>query len=400
MESIKELYRIGHGPSSSHTMGPSIAGEKFYNKNKSATKFIITLFGSLALTGKGHLTDKTLYEIFGIDKCEIIFNKDYVYNYHPNAVKFEAYNNNDKIDEWLVFSVGGGNIKELNEPRNIFENEVYKEHTMSEILQYCKNHKMSLDEYVLSIEGCQIMEHLKVVLDTMINDVLIGINSYGYLPGNLNVEKKAALYYQKYLINPSLKTLVYAASLAVAEVNATGGIVVTSPTCGSCGVVPGIIYAEKICNNVCDDKLLRALLVGGLIGNLVKTNGSISGAEVGCQGEVGVACSMASAMVAYLKGATNEEIEYAAEIALEHHLGMTCDPIDGLVQIPCIERNAIAAMQAYNSADYAILAEGKHKVSFDEVVNVMMKTGKDLQEAYRETSLGGLAAKEENLWKK
>lgn len=390
MESIKELYKIGKGPSSSHTMGPEKAAKIFLERNPDADQFKVSLFGSLAETGRGHLTDKVIYDVLGRDKTLVKFKPEILYSYHPNGMCFKAYRKEHKIDEWLVFSVGGGTLKELNEPRDESINEIYEEKSLHEIIDLCKKNDYDLVKYVHKHEK-KIDEYLNDILDAMFKSVSRGLYTSGILQGGLDVERKAPSFFEKYLKNPSKETLCYAASLAVAEENASGGIIVTAPTCGSAGVVPGILYTESIINARSHRELINALAVGSIIGNLVKTNGSISGAEVGCQGEIGVACSMAAAMIAYLNHASMEEIEYAAEIALEHHLGMTCDPVDGLVQIPCIERNAIAAMQAYNCANYAILTNGKHHISFDNVVEVMEQTGKDLQKEYKETAKGGLA---------
>lgn len=392
MESLKELFKIGNGPSSSHTMGPAKAAKIFKNKYKNATSFTVTLYSSLAATGKGHLTDKVLLDVLGRSITKIIFHPEMSYDYHPNAMLFEAFDDKNKLGEWLVFSVGGGSLKNLNEDRTKFIDSIYKERSMKEIIDVCKKNNISLPEYVYLHEQ-DIKEYLKLVLNAMFDSVNEGICTSGILQGGLNVERKAPRFYQEYLNNHDFETLAYAATLGVAEVNASGGIIVTAPTCGASGVLPGIIYAKKIFENIPLDKLIDSLAVAGLIGNLVKTNGSISGAEVGCQGEVGVACAMAAAACCYLQGGTFEEIEYAAEIALEHHLGMTCDPINGLVQIPCIERNAVAAIQALNCAKYAILSAGHHYISLDHVIEVMKETGHDLSSNYKETSKGGLAKK-------
>ena len=390
MESIKELYRIGKGPSSSHTIGPSIAARMFLKRNSEANKFKVSLFGSLGETGKGHLTDEAIYEVLGKDRTIVKFKPEINYSYHPNGMCFKSYLDDKKLDEWLVFSVGGGSLKELNEPRETSSNDVYKEKSLTEIIKICKEKNIDLVKYIKKKDK-DLDTYLNDVLEAMFKSVSRGLYTSGILKGGLGVERRAPGFFEKYLENPSKETLCYAAALAVAEENADGGIIVTSPTCGSSGVVAGVLYTESIINKRSHRELINALMVGGLIGNLVKTNGSISGAEVGCQGEIGVACSMAAAMLAYLNDGSIDSIEYAAEIALEHHLGMTCDPVDGLVQIPCIERNAIASMQAYNCANYALLTNGKHHISFDNVVEVMEQTGKDLQKEYRETSKGGLA---------
>ena len=390
MESIKEIFKIGYGPSSSHTMGPAFASEKFLKKNKDADKFRCVLYGSLAQTGKGHLTDYIIKKTFN-KKIDIFFDYDTVYEYHPNAMRFVAYKNNVEIDNWLVFSVGGGSLKELNEERDTFKHMVYPHSRMNEILEYVEKTNMSLVDYVLKYETPAIKEYLYDVLIQMRETLNNGLFTDGILPGGLNVNRKASSFYQKYLINPSLEALTYSYALAISEENASGGKMVTAPTCGSCGVVPATLLSYQLLNNVSDEKIIESLMIAGLIGNIVKTNASISGAEVGCQGEIGVACAMASAALAYLTGKNNNEIEYAAEIALEHHLGMTCDPVDGLVQIPCIERNAVAAMQAHNVSKYVELAGSEHHVTLDSVIEVMEETGKDLHDKYRETSKGGLA---------
>lgn len=388
MDSIKELYKIGHGPSSSHTMGPQRAASIFLKKNPYSDKFIVELFGSLALTGKGHLTDYIIKETLGRDITEIIFNNEIVFSYHPNALKFKAYKNNELTDEWLVFSVGGGDLKELNEER--YANaSVFPHSTMSEIIKYCKDNNLTLVDYVKKYDD--VTSYLKEVLTTMFSTIEAGLYKRGTLPGSLNLKRKANDFYLKYLESKNLLKFLYATSLATAEENASGGIIVTAPTCGSSGVLPAILYTAKFYNNINDDTLINALMVAGLIGNIIKHNGSISGAEVGCQGEIGSACSMAAAAYSVILGLNIDQIEYASEIALEHNLGLTCDPVDGLVQIPCIERNALASAKAMDAANYASLTDGSHHISFDDVIKVMTETGKDLNSKYRETSIGGLA---------
>lgn len=388
MDSIKELYKIGHGPSSSHTMGPQRAASIFLKRNPNSDKFIVELFGSLALTGKGHLTDYIIKETLGSDITEIIFNNEIVFSYHPNALKFKAYLNNELIDEWLVFSVGGGDLKELNENRYI-KKSVYPHSTMKEIIKYCKDNNLTLVEYVKKYDD--VTTYLKEVLATMFSTIEAGLYRRGTLPGSLNLKRKANDFYLKYLESKNLQNFLFATSLATAEENASGKVVVTAPTCGSSGVLPAILYTAKFYNNIDEETLINALMVAGLIGNIIKHNGSISGAEVGCQGEIGSACSMAAAAYSVILGLNIDQIEYASEIALEHNLGLTCDPVDGLVQIPCIERNALASAKAMDAANYASLTDGSHHISFDDVVKVMTETGKDLNSKYRETSIGGLA---------
>lgn len=389
MESLKELYKIGFGPSSSHTMGPAIAAKRFKEKNPDATSYKVELYGSLALTGKGHLTDEIIRQVLGKDLVEIKFNYNQTYTYHANGMKFKAYIDGKKIDEWLCFSVGGGSLKELDEPRKSAEN-LYKENNFEEVLDFCKVKGFSLYDYVKYYEP-DIDSYLDIVYDTMEKSIKEGLEATEVLPGRLKLERKANEFYQKYLNNNHLKSLIFAYTLAVAEQNASGGEIVTAPTCGSSGVVPGAVFAYQKQTNQPKEKVKEALAVAGVIGNIVKANASISGAEVGCQGEIGVACAMAAAALTYLQGGSNEYVEYSAEIALEHHLGMTCDPVDGLVQIPCIERNAMSALFALNASDYSLMTDGKHYVNLDSVIKVMNDTGLDLHSKYKETSVGGLA---------
>ena len=392
MDSIKNLFKIGNGPSSSHTMGPSIAAKQFLERNKDAKEFKVELFGSLALTGKGHLTDVTIQNVLGKNRTTITFNLNQLYTYHTNAMRFEAISDGLINDSWLVFSVGGGSLKELNEPRNTSGVDIYPHYAMSEILKYCDEEKITLNQYVDRFEG-DISDYLNEILMTMKEAIKTGINKVGYLPGGLNVERKSAKFYERYLVDKSINTLVFAYALATAEENGSGGVIVTSPTCGASGVLPGALMACREIYNYSDEKLIEAIKIAGLVGNLIKFNGSISGAEVGCQGEVGAACSMTAAAICFLFGGTNQQIEYAAEIGLEHHLGLTCDPVGGLVQIPCIERNALASAKAIDAANYAIITDGKHYISLDSVIEVMKQTGMDLHNKYKETSVGGLATK-------
>lgn len=390
MESIKEIFKIGNGPSSSHTMGPAIASSNFYEKNKDADSFKCILYGSLASTGRGHLTDYIIKKTFN-NNIEIVFDFDTIYKYHPNAMCFYAYKKGVEVDKWLVFSVGGGSLKNHHEERSTFNETIYPHNYLNEILEYIKKTNISLVEYVKKYETDDIDFYLQKCLNQMKETINKGLFTDGILPGGLKVERKASQFYKKYLTKPNLVGLTYAYALASSEENASGGLVVTAPTCGSCGVVPSVLIGYQKEKNLSDSEVIDALMVAGLIGNVAKTNASISGAEVGCQGEIGVACAMAAAGLIYLRTKDSEAVEYAAEIALEHHLGMTCDPIDGLVQIPCIERNAVAAMQAHNVCKYVELAGNTHKVTYDSVVKVMAETGKDLHAKYRETSTGGLA---------
>ena len=391
MDSIRNLYKIGTGPSSSHTMGPKKAALIFKEKNNDADRFYVELYGSLAATGKGHLTDFIIRKTLGEDKCEIVFKPEIDYSYHPNGMKLFAYKNNEVIDEWLVFSVGGGEIKNLDEERNGSATNVYKHKNMAEILEYCDKNKISFYDYVIECEGKEIIDYADKVITVMFNAVERGLVNDSKLPGDLNIYRRAKSFYEKYKQDDSLSTLAFAASLAASEENAAGGEMVTAPTCGASGVVPGVLYTYGKRRNFTRQFLIEALLVGGLIGNIVKHTGSISGAEVGCQGEVGVACAMASASITYMLSGTNKQIEYAAEIALEHHLGLTCDPVKGYVQIPCIERNAMSCKRAIDCAQFALLTDGNHYIKLDDAIQTMVETGKDLHYKYRETSEGGLA---------
>lgn len=391
MDTIRELYKIGTGPSSSHTMGPKKAAVIFLERNKEADRFKAELYGSLAATGKGHLTDFIIKHTLGSDRTEIEFKPEVDFDYHPNGMKLIAFKDNKIIDEWLVFSVGGGEIKNHNEERNSSNDNVYKHENMRQILEYCDNKKISFYDYVVECEGKEIIEYGEKILNTMFNTVERGLFKDDKLPGDLNISRRAKGFYEKYLEDDSLSTLAFAASMAASEENASGGEMVTAPTCGASGVVPGVLYTYYRRRNYSKQYLIEALLVGGLIGNIVKSTGSISGAEVGCQGEVGVACAMAAASVCYMLGGTNKQIEYAAEIALEHHLGLTCDPVKGYVQIPCIERNAMSCKRALDCAQFALLTDGNHYIKLDDAIQTMVETGKDLHHKYRETSEGGLA---------
>lgn len=397
MESLKELYRIGKGPSSSHTMGPQKAAQIFAAHHHDAKAFKATLYGSLAATGKGHMTDVAIEEVLKpIAPINIDWKPSVFLPFHPNGMTFSAFDEDGhEVDSWTVYSVGGGALSEGGETRWLTDvKDVYKKNTLKEILTWCDNHGRSYWEYVDECEESSIWDYLMEVWKAMQESVERGLDHEGALPGPLNLPRKASTYFVKAQgYKPSLasRCLVSAYALAVSEENASGGTIVTAPTCGSCGVMPAVLYHMSRSHEVSDTRILHALATAGLFGNIVKKNASISGAEVGCQGEVGVACAMASAAACQLFGGTPSQIEYAAEMGLEHHLGMTCDPVCGLVQIPCIERNAFAATRALDANLYASLSDGKHRVSFDRVVNVMKQTGHDLPSLYKETSEGGLA---------
>lgn len=394
MESLKLLYKVGHGPSSSHTMGPRKAAEIFLSKNGDAEAFRVTLYGSLAATGKGHLTDTAIREVLESSApTEIIWCPEIVKEFHTNGMYFEALKGGAVVDDWTIYSVGGGNIASPDMPQLAGE-KIYPLTTAKEILAWCDREGKTIWEYVQDSENDDIWPYLEMIWQTMCQTIENGLNNDGVLPGGLKVARKAGTYWVKskeYGPTVSNRSRLYAYALATSEENASGGEVVTAPTCGSCGVLPAVVFHLADVNNYRPIRILRALATAGIFGNIAKTNASISGAEVGCQGEVGVACAMAAAAACQLMGGTPAQIEYAAEMALEHFLGLTCDPVCGLVQIPCIERNAVAAARAIDAATYAILSDGKHRVTYDHVVAVMKETGHNLPSLYRETAEGGLA---------
>lgn len=393
MESIKELYRIGHGPSSSHTMGPRFAAERFKKENPGAASFRVTLYGSLAATGKGHLTDATIIETFLPEQVEFVWKPEIVLPFHTNGMKFEALDvQGNSVKDWMVYSVGGGKIMEENQDDS--EKHVYEHNSMSEIMALVEQKGQDYWEYVKRRENSDTWDYLFEVWKAMKRSIQEGLDADGVLPGGLNLRRKASAYWIKakgYRASLRSRSMIMAYAMAVSEQNASGGVVVTAPTCGSAGVLPAVLYHSQVDHKMSDKNIIQALATAGLFGNIIKHNASISGAEVGCQGEVGSACAMASAAANQLYGGSPQQIEYAAEMGLEHHLGMTCDPVCGLVQIPCIERNAFAALRAFDANLKAMLSDGKHLVSFDRVVEVMKETGHDLPSIYKETAEGGLA---------
>ena len=393
MESIRELYKIGQGPSSSHTIGPRRAAVIYRERHHDAAAYRVTLYGSLAATGVGHLTDQAIRNVLAPASVEFVWKPETVLARHPNALTFEALGEGGEVrNEWTVYSVGGGRLDDgtpESRPPSIYEYS-----TMREILPWCEENGVHLWEYVALREGDEMWDFLAEIWQAMKNAVKVGLEEEGALPGPLHLQRKAAAYFVKaksYKGSLKRRSLVFAYALAVAEHNAGGGTIVTAPTCGSSGVLPAVLYYLQTRHAFTDTKILRALATAGLIGNLVKKNASISGAEVGCQGEIGTACAMAAAATVQLFGGSIRQVEYAAEMGLEHHLGLTCDPVAGLVQVPCIERNAFAASRALDANTFAILSDGTHRVSFDRVVKTMRDTGHDLPSLYRETSTGGLA---------
>ncbi|MFV0420838.1 L-serine ammonia-lyase, iron-sulfur-dependent, subunit alpha [Oleidesulfovibrio sp.] len=398
MDSLRELYKVGNGPSSSHTMGPQKAAGEFMQRTPQAASYRVTLLGSLAATGKGHLTDWIIKKTLGEERTEIIWKPEEVRPFHTNGMVFKALDHNGQIlagegSTWEVYSVGGGTIAGADSATR-GTSSFYSLTTLDAIMAHCKTDNIELWEYVENQEGPEIWDFLRNIWQAMQESIERGLAKTGVLPGDLRYPRKANAFYKKARIQSGrLRStgMTFAYALAVSEENASGGLVVTAPTCGSAGLVPSVLRSLKEDYDLSESEILKALAVGGLIGNLVKQNASISGAEVGCQGEVGTACAMATAMTAYLFGGTNMQVDYAAEMALEHHLGMTCDPVGGYVQVPCIERNAVSATRAINAAEYTLFTDGNHRISFDQVVQTMGETGRDLKCGYRETSLAGLA---------
>ncbi|MDE5646683.1 MAG: L-serine ammonia-lyase [Muribaculaceae bacterium] len=397
MESIRKIFKIGHGPSSSHTMGPRKAAQQFRDNTPGTARYRVTLYGSLAATGAGHLTDQAiLEELSQAAETDIIWKPQVFLPFHPNAMLFEAIDSKGDVKTSdTIYSIGGGDIMHEGEARGESDEQVYAMSTISEILAWCEETGRNFWEYVDICEGPAIWDYLREVWKVMKEAVERGIEAEGVLPGGLGLRRKAVSYYMHATgYNPSLKSrgLVYAYALAVSEENASGGLIVTAPTCGSCGIVPAVLYHLSTSKGFSEQRILRALATAGLFGSVVKHNASVSGAEVGCQGEVGVACAMAAAAASQLFGGTPAQIEYSAEMGLEHHLGLTCDPVCGLVQVPCIERNAYAAARALDANLYAAFSDGRHTVTFDRIVEVMKQTGHDIPSLYKETSQGGLAA--------
>ena len=392
MRSIKEIFVIGHGPSSSHTMGPAFACDYILKKYKKINSIEVTLFSSLALTGKGHLTDYIIDLKLKHIPHKIFFDTTTCVS-HPNTMLFKVTDSSG-VHEEKILSIGGGSII-TSDDKNYSVNETYPHNSLKEILSYCKSHDLSLIDYVIHFEGEEILSYMKDIYLAIEECVNRGISKTGELPGSLHVKRKARSMYENMRKHRDGKSNipmnVAISSFAVAEENASGGVVVIAPTCGSAGVIPGAITYLKM-KSYSANEIIRGLLVAGLIGILAKTNGSISGAEAGCQAEIGVACSMASALIASVIGLENDNIAQASEIALEHSLGLTCDPVEGYVQIPCIERCAIFALKAINAVALArIIPSNEAKVGFDTIVKTMLQTGRDIPEGYRETSGAGLA---------
>jgi L-serine dehydratase len=395
MDSICKIYKIGRGPSSSHTMGPARAATSYKDKFPHATRYRVTLYGSLSLTGKGHLTDVAIYSVLGKDKTDIIWSTEFK-PVHPNAMLFEALDDTGQWQHgWQVYSIGGGEIAdEAGLAAANKEDSLYPHTKMKDILQWCHANGRTFWEYVETYEPEDFWDYLREVWHVMKETVEIGLEKDGVLPGGLNLKRKAASYYSKAIAyKDSLRgrCMTFAYALATAEENASCGRVVTAPTCGSAGVLPAILYHAYKTHGHTESRILKALATAGLFATLINKHASISGAEVGCQGEIGAACAMASGAASQLFGGSIFQIEYAAEMGLEHHLGTTCDPMCGLVQIPCIERCAFAAARAFDANLFSLMSDGQHQVSLDKVIKVMKQTGHDLPSLYKETSEGGLA---------
>ena len=394
MKSIREIYKIGIGPSSSHTMGPERAATIFKSAHPEADAFRVVLYGSLSKTGVGHGTDRVLRDVLSPISTEIVFSKEDLPNSHPNTMDFIALKDGKEIATQRVESIGGGDIRLPGETKKQSD-EVYIEHSFAEIADFCKwRYIQTLSEYVELNEGPEIWDFLMEVWHTMKQAIADGLAAEGVLPGGLNVQRKAKYLYEQPVENePGLREFqqIAAYAYAVAEQNAANGRVVTAPTCGACGVLPAVLKYAQDTKGFTDEQICRGLATAGIIGNLTKTNASISGAECGCQAEIGTACSMAAAALAELYKQNLDQVEYAAEVAMEHHLGLTCDPICGLVQIPCIERNAVAAMRAMNACNLSYFLTGSRNISYDMVCRAMKETGVNLNHRFRETSEGGLA---------
>ena len=395
MKSLKELYKIGRGPSSSHTMGPEMACKNFLNKySDSVDNIQVILYGSLAKTGKGHGTDRVIEKTLAPLPCEVVFDFDKTDIPHPNTMEIVGFKCGVEVTRVKVMSVGGGSILYEGEAQ-VDTPDVYDLHKFSDIADYCKKRYIRLWEYALEKEGPDFLDYMFDVWEQMKNTIYHGLDDEGILPGGLSVKKKARALYHSQHIDESPETrehrMVCSYAFAVGEQNASGEVVVTSPTCGAAGVLPAVLYYQKKKHRFTDRQIVEALITAGIVGNLIKTNASISGAECGCQAEIGSACSMAAAALGELFGLDIDKIEYAAEIAMEHHLGLTCDPICGLVQIPCIERNAVSAMRAINAVSLASFLWDSRKISLDDVIITMKETGRDLSSRYKETSEAGLA---------
>ena len=394
MESLTELFKIGRGPSSSHTIGPENACKILLQKYKEADYFEVTLYGSLSKTGKGHGTDTVILKTLAPKKVDIKFDYSETKLFHPNTMSIKVFKENTLLATEKIFSIGGGSIM-FEDSDYIPPKRIYKLDKFHDIYEHIKENNQRLYDFAIEIEDEGFFDYMRMVWQQMKESIKEGLKADGILPGGLNLQRKAKTLLSSQHIDESAQTkenrMVCAYAFAVSEQNASGETIVTAPTCGASGVVPAVLYYHQIKSSFTDDQIVKALITAGIIGNLIKTNASISGAECGCQAEVGTACAMAAAALGELHELDIEKIEYAAEIAIEHHLGLTCDPICGLVQIPCIERNAVAAMRAINAVNLASLLWSTRKISLDNIIETMRETGRDLKPSYRETSEAGLA---------
>ncbi|MBR2044219.1 MAG: L-serine ammonia-lyase, iron-sulfur-dependent, subunit alpha [Clostridia bacterium] len=394
MKTIADIYKYGKGPSSSHTMGPEKAAMLFLEKYPNADNYEVTLYGSLSKTGKGHLTDFVISEVFSGKNYNITFNNEKTDLLHPNTMDFCAYKNNTQIGFMQVLSIGGGEIHVVGTKSKHLP-DIYPHTNFTDIKEFCTDKGITIFDYIKSVEPKETFDHLAFVWEKMKESVKTGLKTQGTIPGSLKLTRKAGYLFSQKHFDETGETkenrIACSYAFAVAEQNASAGQIVTAPTCGSAGVMPAVLLYTQQKRGFSDNDIVRALAVGGLIGNIIRTNASVSGAECGCQAEIGSACSMAAAALCELYEMDIEQIEYAAEIAMEHHLGLTCDPICGLVQIPCIERNAVAAMRAINAVNLSQFLRGTRRVSFDTVVKTMYRTGLDMNQKYKETAEGGLA---------
>ena len=393
MKSIRSVYKVGHGPSSSHTVGPYNAAMLIKNRYPDCDRIEVTLYGSLAYTGEGHGTGKAIRSV--LPDAEIRFDTETKDLPFPNTMLFRIFSGGEETDSVRIFSIGGGSIKVENETSQD-ELDIYPHGSFGDMLRECAEDGLTLMQFIDRYEAPDLRDYLKGIWHAMEACVERGLKHEGILPGGLNVSRKAKILFTKRCYNESsdvtMNRLIASYAYAASEENASEEIVVTAPTCGSCGVIPSVFYYMAHDRGFPEDEIIEALAVAGLIGNVIRTNASISGAECGCQAEIGSACSMAAGGLAYLYGLDNSQIEYAAEVAMEHHLGLTCDPVHGLVQIPCIERNAVAAMRAISAVNISRFLAETRKISFDDIIATMYQTGIDMDERYKETSHGGLAA--------
>lgn len=394
MDSLVNLYRIGRGPSSSHTMGPAFAAQQMKERYPGAVRWRVELYDSLAKTGRGHMTDHAVMETLAPAEVEIVWRPDNALPEHPNGMTLQPFGTEAALCEPVIYySVGGGTIHRADEKKTSVQ-QLYSLTTMEEILAKCEDDGHPIWQIVKDTESEAGWAHLSEVWRVMQASMDEGLDTDGVLAGGLKVQRRAHTWYTKAKRATTVfqKNVILASyAMAVAEQNASAGIVVTAPTCGAAGVLPSVLRFVKEIYDINENEIIRALATAGIVGNLIKFNASISGAEAGCQAEIGAACSMAAAAATQLLGGTPRQIEYAAEMGLEHHLGLTCDPVNGLVQIPCIERNGFAAMRALGCAEFAVISDGSHRISFDQVVQTLLETGRDMSTRYRETSEGGLA---------